>query len=160
MKPSACSKFFKSSQPLFSYTTRGKKWNKTTTNTTVGVFHWLRSLTWSLGECCCWAPSCCEAVPGLCSSWCLPPGHPDWPGNASAWSSSAGWLECRARGGRKCRHGVVAEAGAAGETWTDHLDCWAALRRETEKEQRRRRGRRRRGGQQRNKHRFIRSTVP
>lgn len=86
------------------------------------------SLTWSLGECCCWAPSCCEAASGRRWNRCRPPARPDWPGGTvAALSSAAGWLECKAPGGRRCRRGAAAVVGAEGEMWTDRLDCWAAL---------------------------------
>lgn len=85
------------------------------------------AFTWSPGGCCCWAPSCCGAVPGLCLSSCLPPGCPGRSDTASAWSSFAGWLERRARDGHTCRREAGEEAEAAGGTWTGLLDCWAAL---------------------------------
>lgn len=91
----------------------------------------LFAFTWSPGGCCCSAPSCCEAVPGLCLSSCLPPGCPGWSGTGWAWSSSAGWLERRAQDGHKCRREEAEEAEAAGGTWTDRLGCWAALHMES-----------------------------
>lgn len=89
------------------------------------------AFTWSPGGCCCWAPSCCGAVPGLCLSSCLPPGCPGQSDTGSAWSSSVGWLERRAQGGHTCRSEVGEEAEAAGGTWTDRLDCWAALHKDS-----------------------------